>query len=145
LKGALTGAGYAVDVAHDGEEGHFLGDTEPYDVVILDLGLPVMDGVSVLKQWRRDGRKMPVLILTARDRWSEKVAGFDAGADDYVSKPFQLEEVLARIRAPARRRPRHGRTRMRGLAINSGSGRVTSTARSSHGAGVPLAGLSDAS
>jgi two-component system OmpR family response regulator len=70
LKGALTGAGYAVDVAHDGEEGHFLGDTEPYDVVILDLGLPVMDGVSVLKQWRRDGRKMPVLILTARDRWS---------------------------------------------------------------------------
>ncbi|MGH6959649.1 MAG: response regulator, partial [Dongiaceae bacterium] len=77
LKNALAGAGYAVDVAHDGEEGHFLGDTEPYDVVILDLGLPVMDGVSVLKQWRRDGRKMPVLILTARDRWSEKVAGFD--------------------------------------------------------------------
>jgi len=103
LKNALTGAGYAVDVAHDGEEGHFLGDTEPYDVVILDLGLPVLDGVSVLKQWRRAGRKMPVLILTARDRWSEKVAGFDAGADDYVTKPFQVEEVLARIRALIRR------------------------------------------
>ena len=127
LKNALTGAGYAVDVAHDGEEGHFLGDTEPYDVVILDLGLPVMDGVSVLKQWRRDGRKMPVLILTARDRWSEKVAGFDAGADDYVTKPFQLEEVLARIRALIRRAAGHatGELECGGLVVNSGSGRVT--------------------
>src|SRR4030095_16066704 len=102
-KNARTGAGYAVDVAHDGEEGHFLGDTEPYDVIILDLGLPVMDGVSVLKQWRRDGRKMPVLSPTARAGGSEKVAGFDAGADDYVTKPFQVEEVLARIRALIRR------------------------------------------
>jgi two-component system OmpR family response regulator len=127
LKNALTGAGYAVDVAHDGEEGHFLGDTEPYDVVILDLGLPVLDGVSVLKQWRRAGRKMPVLILTARDRWSEKVAGFDAGADDYVTKPFQVEEVLARIRALIRRAAGHatGELECGGLAINSGSGRVT--------------------
>jgi two-component system OmpR family response regulator len=127
LKDALVGAGYAVDVAHDGEEGHFLGDTEPYDVVILDLGLPVMDGVSVLKQWRRDGRKMPVLILTARDRWSEKVAGFDAGADDYVTKPFQLEEVLARIRALIRRAAGHASAELEcgGLVINSGSGRVT--------------------
>jgi len=127
LKNALTGAGYAVDVAHDGEEGHFLGDTEPYDVVILDLGLPVMDGVSVLKQWRRSGRKMPVLILTARDRWSEKVAGFDAGADDYVTKPFQLEEVLARIRALIRRAAGHatGELECGGLIVNSGSGRVT--------------------
>jgi two-component system OmpR family response regulator len=127
LKQALTGAGYAVDVAHDGEEGHFLGDTEPYDAVILDLGLPVMDGVSVLKRWRRDGRKMPVLILTARDRWSEKVAGFDAGADDYVTKPFQMEEVLARIRALIRRAAGHASAEMEcgGLVINSGTGRVT--------------------
>ncbi len=107
LKAVLTEAGYAVDTAPDGEEGHFLGDTEPYDAVILDLGLPVIDGVSVLKRWRRAGRNMPVLILTARDRWSEKVAGFDAGADDYVTKPFQIEEVLARIRALIRRAAGH--------------------------------------
>jgi two-component system OmpR family response regulator len=127
LVSALTDAGYAVDAAFDGEEGFFLGDTEPYDVVILDLGLPVMDGVSVLKQWRRDGRKMPVLILTARDRWSEKVSGFDAGADDYVTKPFQVEEVLARIRALIRRAAGHASAELEcgGLVINSGSGRVT--------------------
>ena len=100
---AFTDAGYAVDTAKDGEEGHFLGDTEPYDAIVLDIGLPVMDGVSVLEKWRRAGRKTPVLILTARDRWSDKVAGFDAGADDYVSKPFHMEEVLARIRALVRR------------------------------------------
>ncbi len=100
---ALGDAGYAVDTASDGEEGHFLGDTEPYDAVILDIGLPVMDGVSVLEAWRREGRNMPVLILTARDRWSDKVAGFDAGADDYVAKPFHMEEVLARVRALLRR------------------------------------------
>jgi two-component system OmpR family response regulator len=104
---ALIEAGYAVDSAEDGEEGHFLGDTEPYDAVILDLGLPVIDGISVLERWRRDGRAMPVLILTARDQWREKVAGFDAGADDYVAKPFQLEEVLARIRALIRRSAGH--------------------------------------
>ncbi|SLN59812.1 response regulator transcription factor [Oceanibacterium hippocampi] len=103
LSTALGDAGYAVDVAMDGEEGHFLGDTEPYDAVVLDIGLPKMDGLSVLEQWRRDGRVMPVLILTARDRWSEKVAGIDAGADDYVAKPFHMEEVLARIRALIRR------------------------------------------
>ena len=83
--------------------GHFLGDTEPYDAVILDIGLPVMDGISVLEAWRREDRKMPVLILTARDRWSDKVSGIDAGADDYVTKPFHVEEVLARIRALIRR------------------------------------------
>jgi two-component system OmpR family response regulator len=104
---ALGDAGYAVDSAHDGEEGHFLGDTEPYDAVILDLGLPVMDGITVLERWRRDGRTTPVLILTARDRWSEKVAGFDAGADDYVAKPFHMEEVLARLRALVRRAAGH--------------------------------------
>lgn len=107
LTSALEDAGYAVDAAKDGEEGHFLGDTEPYDAVVLDLGLPILDGVSVLEKWRRAGRKMPVLILTARDRWSDKVAGFDAGADDYVAKPFHMEEVLARIRALLRRAAGH--------------------------------------
>ena len=85
---ALGDAGYAVDTAFDGEEGHFLGDTEPYDVVILDIGLPKKDGISVLEDWRRADRSMPVIILTARDRWSDKVSGMDAGADDYVAKPF---------------------------------------------------------
>lgn len=103
LVSALSEAGYAVDMAVDGEEGHFLGDTEPYDAVILDLGLPQMDGISVLEKWRRDDHKMPVLILTARDRWSDKVAGMDAGADDYVAKPFHMEEILARVRALLRR------------------------------------------
>ncbi len=103
LKKALTDAGYVVDSALDGEEGHFLGDTEPYDAVILDLGLPKMDGVTVLQQWRKAGKMMPVLILTARDRWSDKVAGFDAGADDYLAKPFYTEELLARLRALLRR------------------------------------------
>ncbi|QDZ01129.1 response regulator transcription factor [Nitratireductor mangrovi] len=104
---ALTEAGYVVDCAFDGEEGHFLGDTEPYDAVILDIGLPEMDGLSVIEQWRRDGKKLPVLMLTARDRWSDKVAGIDAGADDYVAKPFHMEEVLARVRALIRRAAGH--------------------------------------
>ncbi len=104
---ALREAGYAVDTAFDGEEGHFLGDTEPYDAVVLDIGLPRLDGISVLERWRRDGRTMPVLLLTARDRWSDKVAGIDAGADDYVAKPFHMEEVLARLRALVRRAAGH--------------------------------------
>ncbi|WP_173931148.1 response regulator transcription factor [Chelativorans sp. Marseille-P2723] len=104
---ALSDAGYVVDRAFDGEEGHFLGDTEPYDAVVLDLGLPQMDGISVVERWRRDGRTMPVLILTARDRWSDKVAGIDAGADDYVTKPFHMEEILARLRALIRRAAGH--------------------------------------
>lgn len=104
---ALEDAGYVVDRAFDGEEGHFLGDTEPYDAVVLDIGLPEMDGISVLERWRTAGRSMPVLILTARDRWSDKVAGIDAGADDYVAKPFHIEEVLARIRALIRRAAGH--------------------------------------
>lgn len=104
---ALSQAGYAVDRAFDGEEGWFLGDTEPYDAVILDLGLPKKDGVSVLSEWRRAGHAMPVLILTARDRWSDKVQGFDAGADDYVTKPFHIEEILARLRALLRRAAGH--------------------------------------
>jgi two-component system, OmpR family, response regulator len=104
---AMKEQGYVVDKAFDGEEGHFLGDTEPYDAVILDIGLPVMDGISVLERWRKDGRKMPVLMLTARDRWSDKVAGIDAGADDYVTKPFHVEEVLARVRSLIRRAAGH--------------------------------------
>ena len=103
LKKALSDAGYVVDSALDGEEGCFLGDTEPYDAVILDLGLPKMDGVTVLEKWRKTGKTFPVLILTARDRWSDKVAGFDAGADDYLAKPFYTEELLARLRALLRR------------------------------------------
>jgi len=107
VKDALTEGGYAVDVAFDGEEGHFLGDTEPYDAVVLDIGLPQMDGLSVLEEWRRAGKSMPVLLLTARDRWSDKVQGIDAGADDYLAKPFHMEELLARLRALVRRAAGH--------------------------------------
>ena len=107
LKEALTEAGYAVDVAFDGEEGHFLGDTEPYDAIVLDIGLPQMDGLSVLEEWRRAGKTTPVILLTARDRWSDKVQGIDAGADDYVAKPFHMEEILARVRALVRRAAGH--------------------------------------
>ena len=107
IKDALTEGGYAVDVAFDGEEGHYLGDTEPYDAVVLDIGLPQMDGLSVLEEWRRAGRTMPVLLLTARDRWSDKVQGIDAGADDYLAKPFHMEELLARLRALVRRAAGH--------------------------------------
>jgi two-component system OmpR family response regulator len=107
LKQALGDAGYAVDHAADGEEGHYLGESEPYDAVILDLGLPKMDGVSVLEQWRRANISTPVLILTARGAWSEKVSGFDAGADDYLTKPFLTEELLARLRALVRRAAGH--------------------------------------
>jgi two-component system OmpR family response regulator len=107
LKLALGDAGYAVDHAPDGEEAQFLGDTEPYDAIVLDLGLPKVDGVSVLERWRKDGVATPVLILTARGAWSEKVAGFDAGADDYLTKPFHTEELLARLRALVRRSAGH--------------------------------------
>jgi two-component system OmpR family response regulator len=107
LKQSLTDAGYAVDHAPDGEEAQFLGDTEPYDAIVLDLGLPKIDGVSVLERWRKEGMSAPVLILTARGAWSEKVAGFDAGADDYLTKPFHTEELLARLRALVRRAAGH--------------------------------------
>lgn len=120
-------AGFAVDCAHDGEEGHFLGDTEPYDIIILDLGLPKMDGLSVLEQWRRDGRNMPVIILTARDRWSEKVAGMDAGADDYMAKPFHMEELMARVRAQVRRAAGHAKSELEcgPILLDTKSARVT--------------------
>ena len=127
MQEALTGAGYVVDHAEDGEEGHFLGDTEPYDAIVLDLGLPVLDGISVLKKWRTDGHKTPVLILTARDQWGEKVAGFDAGADDYVTKPFNMEEILARLRALIRRSAGHATSELTcgPVAIDTSSSRVT--------------------
>ena len=107
IQEALDDAGYIVDAAKDGEEGHYLGDTEPYDAIILDLGLPKIDGLTVLEKWRNSKKKFPVLILTARDRWSEKVSGFDAGADDYLTKPLQMEELLARLRALIRRSAGH--------------------------------------
>jgi len=104
---ALGDAGYAVDSSTEGEDAHFLGETEPYDAVVLDIGLPGMDGITVLEKWRAGGHDMPVLMLTARDRWSDKVSGIDAGADDYVAKPFHMEEVLARLRALIRRAAGH--------------------------------------
>lgn len=124
---ALTDAGYVVDSATDGEEGHYLGDTEPYDAVVLDIGLPHMDGISVLEAWRREGRSMPVLLLTARDRWSDKVHGIDAGADDYVAKPFHMEEVLARIRALVRRAAGHASNEITAgpVRLDVKAGRVT--------------------
>jgi two-component system OmpR family response regulator len=127
LRSALTNAGYAVDTAHDGEEGCFLGETEPYDAVILDIGLPKLDGVSILNRWRKAGRMMPVLILTARDQWSQKVEGFDAGADDYVTKPFVTEEVLARLRALVRRSAGHAQADLvcGPLHLDTRSGRVS--------------------
>lgn len=103
LSQVLDQAGYAVDQAADGQTALHLGMTEPYDAVVLDLGLPVMDGLTVLQRWRSQGRGVPVLILTARDSWHDKVAGIDAGADDYLAKPFHTEELLARLRALVRR------------------------------------------
>src|SRR5258706_8631787 len=100
---ALTEAGYAVDRAADGEQADFLAHTQQYDAVVLDLGLPKIDGLTLLRRWRDAGIAVPVLVLTARGSWHEKVQGIDGGADDYVSKPFRVEEVLARLRALIRR------------------------------------------
>lgn len=109
LDAALGAAGFAVDVAADGEEGAFLGQTEPYDAVVLDLGLPKRDGLSVLREWRAAGCAMPVLILTARGTWAEKVEGLNAGADDYLAKPFAMAELIARLHALIRRAHGHAR------------------------------------
>ena len=103
LERALADAGYAIDCAADGERADFLARTEGYDAVVLDLGLPRIDGLTVLRGWRSSGLTVPVLVLTARGSWHEKVQGIDEGADDYVSKPFRMEEVLARLRALIRR------------------------------------------
>lgn len=103
LAATLGGAGYAVDTAANGRDAGYMGEVEAFDAVVLDLGLPIVDGLTVLKRWRALGRTMPVLILTARGDWHEKVAGIDAGADDYLTKPFHMEELLARVRALIRR------------------------------------------
>jgi DNA-binding response OmpR family regulator len=107
VSGALSAAGYVVDHESDGEEAWFKGDTEPYAAVILDLGLPGMDGLSIIRRWREAGQAFPVLILTARGNWNERVEGIDAGADDYLPKPFQMQEFLARLRAILRRAAGH--------------------------------------
>ena len=103
LRAALTQAGFLVEVVADGDTAWFKGSTEDYDLVVLDLGLPALDGLSVLKRWRAEDRRMPVLVLTARGAWSERVEGIDAGADDYLAKPFRMEELVARVRALVRR------------------------------------------
>ncbi|WP_075293218.1 response regulator transcription factor [Pararhizobium arenae] len=108
IRSVLASSGYAVELVHDGETAWFKGDTEDYSLVVLDLGLPRMNGITVLKQWRGNGRHMPVLVLTARGSWAERVEGIDAGADDYLPKPFQFEELLARVRALIRRSVGHG-------------------------------------
>jgi two-component system OmpR family response regulator len=123
---ALEEAGYVADKAFDGEEGGYLGENEPYDAIILDMGLPKADGVTVLQNWRRAGVKTPVIILTARDRWSDKVDGFDAGADDYVTKPFHMEELMARVRAILRRAAGHASSQIScgPVTLDTRSGRV---------------------
>ncbi len=103
LQDQLRDAGYAVDAAADGKEGYFMGREYPFDVAIIDLGLPQMNGVEIIESLRDDGKTLPIIILTARDRWQDKVAGLEAGADDYLTKPFQLEELLARLNALLRR------------------------------------------
>ncbi|CAN1499558.1 OmpR Response regulators consisting of a CheY-like receiver domain and a winged-helix DNA-binding domain [Rhabdaerophilaceae bacterium] len=107
IRDSLNAVGYVAEVSRDGEDGWFRGDSESFDAVVLDLGLPVLDGVTILKRWRNAGRTMPVIILTARDSWREKVDGIDAGADDYLIKPFRMEELLARLRAVTRRASGH--------------------------------------
>jgi two-component system OmpR family response regulator len=113
LATVLAEAGYAVDVARDGAEAEFLGRTERYDAVVLDLGLPTLDGLTVLRRWREAGLATPVLVLTARGSWHEKVRGIDSGADDYMGKPFQIEEVMARLRALIRRASGHATPELR--------------------------------
>ena len=127
LATALAGAGYAVEQAFDGPAAELLGHTERFDAVVLDLGLPGMDGLTVLRQWRDGGVSVPVLVLTARDSWHEKVRGIDGGADDYVAKPFRVEEVLARLRALIRRATGHAAPVLRigPLAIDTRSATVT--------------------
>lgn len=127
LTEGIRSAGYVVDIAGNGLDGHFMGNTEPYDAVVLDLGLPQMDGITVLRKWRAAGRIMPVLILTARDTWHEKVAGIDAGADDYLAKPFHMEELLARLRALIRRAGGHASTELvcGPLTLDTRSSRVS--------------------
>jgi len=124
---ALRRHGFAVDTCHDGQEAWFLGDTEEYDIAVLDLGLPRRDGLSVLSDWRLGGNKMPVLVLSARDTWREKVRGLRSGADDYLTKPFEMEELLARIEALVRRANGHASNILcaGSLELDTASQRVT--------------------
>ena len=132
LHKGLTKAGFAVDSAADGEIGWYMGDAQDFDAVVLDVGLPRLSGIDVLKRWRAAGRDVPVLLLTARSGWAERVAGLNAGADDYLEKPFHMEEVVARLRALARRSAgtaspvlHHG-----DIELDTTTGRVTCAGRS---------------
>jgi len=127
LVSSLEQGGYAVDAAQDGETGHFLGETETVDAIILDLGLPQLDGLSLLRKLRASGSRTPVLILTARDAWHEKVEGIDAGADDYLAKPFNMEELLARLRALIRRATGHASAVLEhaGVTLDTRTARVS--------------------
>lgn len=151
IKRLLSAEGRIVDIAHDGQEAGFLGSTEPYDMIILDIGLPIRDGISILKEWRGTGITTPVLILTARDGWSDRVDGLDAGADDYLTKPFHLPELAARVRAALRRSSgrtnplferdgvvfdtRHGRATVEGVPVDLTSQEVAVLTYLIHNAG----------
>jgi DNA-binding response OmpR family regulator len=134
LRAALGAAGFRVESAADGEDAWFRGDTEDYDLIVLDLGLPRMDGLAVLKRWRAGGRDMPVLVLTARGAWTERVEGIDAGADDYLPKPFQMEELVARARGLVRRSAGRASPIFGIGALAIDGNRMTATLK-----GVPLA------
>ncbi|MBK1634581.1 response regulator transcription factor [Rhodovulum adriaticum] len=125
LATALSAAGFRVETCADGEEAWFLGDTEEYDLVVLDLGLPGLDGLAVLKRWRAGGRTVPVLVLTARGTWQERVEGIEAGADDYLPKPFRMEELVARARALVRRAGGHGAATQEAGALSLDTNRMT--------------------
>ncbi len=127
LKSVITAAGLVAEIETDGRRAAFLGATERYDAAVLDLGLPGQDGISVLTHWREQGMQFPVLILTARSRWNDKLAGFGAGADDFLSKPVQIEEVPLRLRALMRRSHGHATTvlRVSGLALDTTHSRFT--------------------
>lgn len=135
---ALDGAGFRTETCGDGEEAWFLGDTESYDLIVLDLGLPGMDGLSVLKRWRAAGCAAPVLVLTARGAWQERVEGIEAGADDYLPKPFRMEELVARARALVRRAAGHGKAVLELGALTLDTNRM---AASVCGVPVPLTAL----
>ena len=134
LSAALGGAGFRVETCRDGEQAWFLGDTEDYDLIVLDLGLPRMDGLAVLKRWRAGGRDTPVLVLTARGAWTERVEGIDAGADDYLPKPFHMEELVARARSLVRRAAGRGAATQQVGALAIDGNRMTVTRN-----GLPLA------